>query len=852
MNGARSIAVSHRSLTGLVAVWMLLAAVLFGQQPPPPEPWVLVDDIWLPQSVVAGDATFQATPWPGGVVPYSFNPNVTAANQAVAIDAMAEIAAASNITFVARSTQPNYIDFTNSTGNNSYVGMIGGGQVINIYNWNYRFIVCHEILHSLGFWHEHQRPDRDTYVTIQSANFASTYANNFTIMSTASTHGTVYDFDSVMHYSGTAFTNNGQPTIQTKPGYTQYQSQMGQRQHLSLGDCAGCVFQYGPPPAPAVSSLSPSSAPMGGGQLTLTVSGTRFNRGQNDTSPNGNPGSRVKWNGTTLSTTYVNPTTLTAVVPASLLTSGGFATVTVDNPAPGAGQSSGRTFGVAYPAPTLTVASPTTFSNLTPPSTITVAGSGFVPASVVTWDGAPLATTWISSTSLTAVAPTGPITAGTHQVTVETPAPGGGSTSAFVVTVTTPAPTIASVAPSAFSVMSPPGTLSISGSGFQSGCTVTWDGTALATTFSGPTSVSATLPSGAIGAPGSKTVRVTNPSAPSTPSNAFVVTVYSAAPTIAALSPSTITTGSGTTVVALSGVNFHTTIRAYLDGVEVPSTVNGSTSANVLLDAATLVTPGVRTLVVDNVYPALVASSNGLPLNIAAPSVTTMTPSTVPVGSPGVTIDLVCTNVATHSTIYADGVALPTTLIGASTLRTVIPVTFGALAREGGIAINVQNTPIAVSPTRALRIGSSANAGVVTHYPLTEPIPPNSPFTVALEGGTPGAPVTLVVDVTSPAPVTLFPNATANMVVALSTIGSSVVFDGIGMLGAPTPGFNLAPNPSTTPPPAGTPLPGSLTLPTMVTGPTPAGINLTLQAFYLDPSSPIGIRLTWPRYPIAF
>ncbi len=123
---------------------------------------------------------------------------------------------------------------------------------------------------------------------------------------------------------------------------------------------------------------------------------------------------------------------------------------------------------------------------------------------------------------------------------------------------------------------------------------------------------------------------------------------------------------------------------------------------------------------------------------------------------------------------------------------------------------------------------------------------------MALEGGTPGAPVTLVVDVTSPAPVTQFPNATANMVVALSTIGSSVVFDGIGMLGAPTPGFNLAPNPSTTPPTAGTPLPGSLTLPTMVTGPTPAGINLTLQAFYLDPSSPIGIRLTWPRYPIAF
>lgn len=60
----------------------------------------------------------------------------------------------------------------------SYVGRIGGRQTISVGNSD-GSITCkhgnivHEIAHSLGFFHEHSRPDRDSYVSILWANIES-------------------------------------------------------------------------------------------------------------------------------------------------------------------------------------------------------------------------------------------------------------------------------------------------------------------------------------------------------------------------------------------------------------------------------------------------------------------------------------------------------------------------------------------------------------------------------------------------------------------------------------------------------------------------------------------------------
>lgn len=69
-----------------------------------------------------------------------------------------------NVDFVPRDGQPDYLRIKDAGFNNSYVGPRGGAQIVNIYNWNYPMIMCHELAHAIGFYHEQSRPDRDNYL----------------------------------------------------------------------------------------------------------------------------------------------------------------------------------------------------------------------------------------------------------------------------------------------------------------------------------------------------------------------------------------------------------------------------------------------------------------------------------------------------------------------------------------------------------------------------------------------------------------------------------------------------------------------------------------------------------------
>src|SRR3970282_2230101 len=173
-------------------------------------------------------------------------------------------------------------------------------------------------------------------------------------------------------------------------------------------------------PVPTITSLAPSSALAGDPAFTLTVNGTNFVSG-----------SVVRWNGSDRTTTFLSSTQLTAAIPASDLATAGTAQVTVFNPAPGGGTSNATPFTINNPVPTITSLAPSSALAGDPAFTLTVNWTTFVSGSVVRWNGSDRTTTFLSSTQLTAAIPASDLaTAGTAQVTVFNPAPGGGTSNA--------------------------------------------------------------------------------------------------------------------------------------------------------------------------------------------------------------------------------------------------------------------------------------------------------------------------------------------------------------------------------------------------------------------------------------
>jgi len=123
----------------------------------------------------------------------------------------------------------------------------------------------------------------------------------------------------------------------------------------------------------------------------------------------------VQWNGTSLSTTFVSATRLSSSVACSLIATAGTALVTVvENGVP----STSFSFNIA-PGPVVNSLSPSGATAGGAAFTLTVNGTGFVSSAVVQWNGAPLSTTFVSATQLTAqVAASLIANAGTAAVTV--------------------------------------------------------------------------------------------------------------------------------------------------------------------------------------------------------------------------------------------------------------------------------------------------------------------------------------------------------------------------------------------------------------------------------------------------
>lgn len=376
---------------------------------------------------------------------------------------------------------------------------------------------------------------------------------------------------------------------------------------LVLGGCANVSGNADPPPM--ITDLSPTSVQAGSPAFVLEVFGVNFTSS-----------SVVFLNGSARPTQFICSKEVTAMINASDITNTGLLPIKVGN------SSAGGTSNQVYlyvspqsPAPTITSLNPATGIAGGPAFTLTVNGSNFVSSSVVNWNGSPRATTYVSATQVTAAITAADIaTGGAVNVTVVTPAPGGGTSNAVVFTIDNPVPTITSLNPASATETGPAFTLTVNGTNFDANSVVNWNGSPRATTFVSATQLTAAITAADIAAISTPLVTVVNPTPGGGASNALQFTVNSDVPTLTFISPMSAPYNTPGLTITLTGTGFLPSSVAYGQSGTLPlaTTYVSPVQLTAQIPAANFAS-GIPSPVVniEVINPAPGGASNALPFD---------------------------------------------------------------------------------------------------------------------------------------------------------------------------------------------------------------------------------------------
>ncbi len=367
-------------------------------------------------------------------------------------------------------------------------------------------------------------------------------------------------------------------------------------------------------PVPTITSLNPTATPTGSAGFALTVNGTNFVST-----------SKVRWNGADRTTTFVSATQLTAAITADDVKNGGSANISVNNPAPGGGTSDAVSFAINNPAPTVTSLAPNSIASGSSAFALTVNGTGFVPNSVVRWNGSDRTTTFVSATQVTAALTAADVaSAGTAKVRVFNPAPIGGLSGEldFTILQTNPVPTLTSITPNEVLVGGAQFMLTITGTNFVGTSVVRFNGNDRTTTFVSATELKATITAADIASVGTANLTVFTPAPGGGTTSAAVLTIKTAPPVVGG---NAILAGTGNLMLMITGAGFTPQTVIRVNGKDRATQFISATELKVMLLPEDVAVGGILKLKAFTPGGGESAEIQ-LVINNPAPTITTLDP----------------------------------------------------------------------------------------------------------------------------------------------------------------------------------------------------------------------------------
>jgi len=230
-------------------------------------------------------------------------------------------------------------------------------------------------------------------------------------------------------------------------------------------------------------------------------------------------------------------------------------------------------------------------------------------------------------------------------------------------------------------------TITLTGSNFFADSQILFNGNSRPTTFLGSTQLSVQLSGSDLANPGTQTLSVSNPEGGGWQSGSQNLTVFTTAPTLTGISPSSAIAGSGPLTLTATGTNFADTSVVQVNGASRSTAFVSSTQLTATLTAGDLANAGSLSITVTS------SGGTSAPLiftvNNPVPSLASISPSTTFAGGPAFTLTVNGTNFVNGSVVQVNGSSRTTSFVSGTQLSAAIPAS--DIASAGTLSITVVN-----------------------------------------------------------------------------------------------------------------------------------------------------------------